>query len=43
MAGQAFTIDWRGDQIVAMSPPEVPNAAGAPIPPVGIPMFPRCQ
>lgn len=43
MAGQAFTIDWRGDQIVAMSPPAEPNSAGAPIPPVGIPMFPRCS
>jgi hypothetical protein len=43
MAGQTFTIDWRGDQIVAMSPPAVPNSAGAPIPPVGIPMFPRCR
>lgn len=43
MVGQPFTIDWRGDQIVAMSPPDVPNPDGAPIPPPRFPMFPRCQ
>ncbi|MBX3749760.1 MAG: hypothetical protein KF897_06710 [Opitutaceae bacterium] len=42
MVGQPFTIDWRGDQIVAMSPPENPNPDGAPIPPARFPMFPRC-
>lgn len=43
MAGQPFTIDWRGDQIVAMSPPDKPNPDGAPIPPASFPMFPRCR
>ena len=43
MVGQSFTIDWRGDQIVAMSSPAAPNPNGAPIPPASFPMFPRCQ
>jgi len=43
IVGQPFTIDWRGDQIVAMSPPERPNPDGAPIPPASFPMFPRCR
>ncbi len=43
MVGQPFMIDWRGDQIVAMSPPAVPNPDGAPIPPASFPLFPRCQ
>jgi hypothetical protein len=42
IVGQEFTIDWRGDQIVAMSPPAVPNPSGAPIPPPCLPMFPLC-
>lgn len=40
---QTFTIDWRGDQIVAMSPPAVPNPQMAALPPRSIPMFPLCR
>ena len=37
---QRFSIDWQGDQIVAMSPPRQPNPSMAPLPTPGIPMFP---
>lgn len=40
---QPFTIDWRGDQIVAMSPPAVPNPQMEALPPRSIPMFPLCK
>jgi hypothetical protein len=40
---QRHTIDWRGDQIVAMSPPAAPDANMPPLPVPSIPMFPRCS
>lgn len=43
MVYQPFTIDWRGDQIVAMSPPATPNPQMAALPPRSMPMFPLCR
>ncbi len=43
IVGQPFTLDWRGDQIVAMSPPSAPDPDGTPLPPAGFPMFPPCR
>ena len=40
---QRFTIDWRGDQIVAMCPPAIPDAAMEPLPRPSLPMFPACR
>lgn len=38
---QPFTIDWKGDQIVAMSPPAVSISRDqAPLPERCMPMFP---
>jgi hypothetical protein len=40
---QRFTIDWRGDQIVAMCPPAIPHAEMEPLPRPSLPMFPACR
>src|SRR5207245_4781758 len=40
---QRHTIDWRGDQIVAMSPPQIPNPNMPPLPAPSLPMFPSCK